>query len=93
MYNSFYKPQILEYPACGAMLALPETDIFEWDGCGKFIIVPPEYRLPQPAYEADILMGDKIKSEIGASTDIPAMRMDFSLVINHPDHIHISSVQ
>jgi sugar lactone lactonase YvrE len=44
MSDGFSKPQVLECPACGATLALPDGDTFVCDYCGKTILVPPELR-------------------------------------------------
>ncbi len=49
MSDQFYKPQVLECPACGATLALPDADTFVCDYCGKTVIVPPNLRPNRPA--------------------------------------------
>ena len=64
MNNEFYKPQILECPACGATLAIPDDDIFECDYCGKRIIVPSELRPQKRISETRKLTGYDTASEI-----------------------------
>jgi hypothetical protein len=49
-------PQVLECPACGATLALPDADTFLCDYCGKRIIVPSELRPKKP--EASSIVTD-----------------------------------
>jgi hypothetical protein len=44
MSSDFSQPQVLECPACGATLALPDADTFLCDYCGKRIYIPPELR-------------------------------------------------
>jgi len=51
MSSDFSKPQILECPACGATLPLPDADSLLCDYCGKRILVPPELRPQKPAPE------------------------------------------
>jgi sugar lactone lactonase YvrE/predicted RNA-binding Zn-ribbon protein involved in translation (DUF1610 family) len=51
MKNQFSQPQVWECPSCGATLALPDSDSFECDYCGKLILVPPELRRQKPSQE------------------------------------------